>query len=103
MYKSDLWCCKCGAQDFIEHPDSRHPDDSEWSLWECTTCHAYFENNPGYGYFTSCPGEDYEERFSCCTGELLDDGKLPRTPEGIVRHSGSCEELVACLERTQVK
>jgi hypothetical protein len=79
----------------------RHP---EWyQSWECAHCHAWYEDNPGYGYFTSDPGEDFEAKYSCCTGELIDESKLPRTPEGIVRHSGSREELQKYLDRTQVK
>ena len=106
MHKNDLWCCKCGTQEFIEcipeHAKSReHP---EWyASWECIYCGAGFEDNPGYGYFTAWPGKNYNEKFSCCTGEPIDGSKLPRTPEGIVRHSGCKAELESYLARTQVK
>jgi len=106
MYKEDLWCTKCGTQEFIErHGSGIHSDTHpEWYYcWECIHCHAGFEDNLGYGYFASWPGEDYEKKFSCGTGDLVDDSKLPRTPEGIVRHCGSKEELENYLERTQIK
>lgn len=107
MIKKDLWCGYCGNQDFIELPDLGHPDDSGYSSWECTTCHASFADNPGYGYFTTFWGddsnEDKEGKYSLNTGELLDASKLPRTPEGIVRHSDSKEELEKYLARTQIK
>ena len=106
MYKSDLWCGYCGKQDFNEHVNRHHPNDSRYSSWECTNCHAIFEDNPGYGYFTTFWGNNEDHslgEYSLNTGELLDDDKLPRTPEGIVRHSDSREKLVAYLERTQVK
>lgn len=104
--KSNLWCGYCGTQDFIEHKDSRCPEDSEYSIWECSSCHATYENNPGYGYFTVDWGgnsPDTPDRYCLNSGELLDDSKLPRTPEGIVRHCDSEEELRVYLARTQVK
>ena len=101
-----LWCGYCRGQDFDELPDSGHPEDSRYSAWRCTNCGAEYEDNPGYGYFTTFWGRNSEfslGRYSLNTGELLDDSKLPRTPEGIVRHSDSAAQLQAYLERTQVK
>ena len=106
MIKEDLWCGYCGCQEFIEHKDPRHGDDSRYSSWECCWCHAWFELNDGYGYFTSSPPDMWEnlpEKYSLNTGELIDDTKLPRTPEGIVRHSGNREELLEYLKSTQIK
>lgn len=106
MFKEDLWCGYCGKRDFCEIPDSKHPDDSRYSSWECTSCKAVFEDNPGYGYYTIFWGDNEESsssKYSLNTGKLLDDSKLPRTPEGIVRHSGSREELLKYLECTQIK
>ena len=107
MIKKDLWCGYCGCKEFIEHKDPRHQDDSRYSSWECCWCHAQYEDNPGYGYFTSFWGvdanRDKEQKYSLNTGELIDDTKLPRTPEGIVRHSGNRAELLKYLERTQIK
>lgn len=90
MVKEDLWCGYCGTKDFIEHPDALYPDDSRCSQWECLECGAVFEDNPGYGYFTVHWGNNEEsagEKYSLGTGELLNDSKLPRTPEGIMRNS----------------
>ncbi len=107
MIKNDLWCGYCRCQNFIELKHFKHPDDQRYSAWECTNCHAVFEDNPGYGYFTTHWGRDENrckgEHYSLNTGESLDNAKLPRTPEGIVRHSSSREELESYLERTQVK
>ena len=107
MIKSDLWCGYCGGKDFIEHPDPRRPNDPRYSRWGCTNCHAEFEDNPGCGYFTVHWGIDEnkraEDKYSLNNGELLDDSRLPRTPEGIVRHSGSRRELEKYLARTQIK
>ncbi len=107
MIKKDLWCGYCGTQDFTEQPDSEHPKDNRYSMWECTKCHAIFELNEGYGYFTSYWGDNSSSgtasRYSLSPGKLLDDTKLPRTPEGIMRNSGSREKLEAYLARTQVK
>ena len=108
MIKNDLWCGYCGSQDFTELKDSEHPDDPEYSMWECTACKAIYQNNPGYGYFTVHWGKDSNmkmlgDKYSLNTGELMDESKLPRTPEGIVRHSGSKKELEAYLEKTQIK
>lgn len=106
VFKEDLWCGYCGEKDFNEIPDVEHPNDSRYSEWECTNCHAVFEDNPGYGYFTTYWGNnspDDSEKYSLNTGELLDDSKRPRTPEGIVRHCGSQEELVGYLRATQIK
>ena len=106
MLKNDLTCGYCGCKEFIEHPDFKYPTKSEWSQWECCWCHALFEDNPGYGYFTvdlGCNPEGIKEKYSLNTGELLDNLKLPRTPEGIVRHCGSKEELKKYLARTQKK
>ena len=107
MLKNDLWCGRCGTQDFIEHTKASHPNDSRYPVWECVTCEAAYELNDGYGYYTVHWGVDENlnklEKYSLNTGKLMDDSKLPRTPEGIVRHSGSREELMEYLERTQVK
>ena len=106
MHKNDLWCCRCGTQEFIEDiPEyARNKKHPEWyASWECTHCHAGFQDNPGYGYFAAWPGEDYNEKFSCCTGEIVDENKMLRTPEGIIRHSDSKAELESYLARTQVK
>jgi len=106
MFKSDLWCGYCGKKDFTEIPDLDHFDDSRYSKWECNNCYAGYELNEGYGYYTSWP---YAEGFipvgdfSLNTGELMDDSKLPRTPEGIMRNSFNQGELLAYLKRTQVK
>ena len=105
-YKKDLWCGYCGTQDFKEVPDSEHPDDSRYSCWECTTCGAEFEDNSGYGYFTVDWGRNSEGTigtYCLNSGELLHDTKLPRTPEGIVRHCWSKEDLRGYLLRTQIK
>ena len=99
MIKKDLWCGYCGTQDFIGH-------ESKWGKWECIHCHAIYEDNPGYGYFTSDWGdnEPYTLGKHCLnSGEMLDDSKLPRTPEGIVRNSDSHEKLKKYLMETQVK
>ncbi len=107
MIKADLWCGYCGAQDFIEHKDHDHPNDSRYSTWECVNCEAQYQLNEGYGYFTTHWGKnenlDKKELYCLGTGELMDVTKLPRTPEGIMRHSGSKEDLEAYLVRTQVK
>ena len=106
MFKDNLWCGYCGTQDFRELVSPTHPNDSRYSAWQCTKCGAEFEDNPGYGYFTSFWGsneQDTLEKYSLNTGELLDDSKLPRTPEGIVRHSDSREELEKYLVSTQIK
>lgn len=106
MIKADLWCGYCGKNDFIELSDPEHPNDQRYSSWECVACGAIFEDNPGYGYFTTFWGRNSPNalgRYSLNTGKLLDDSKLPRTPEGIVRHSGSRGELEKYLERTQIK
>ena len=104
---NNLWCGYCGTQDFIEHPNPEHPNDPQYSIWECVKYEAQYELNEGYGYFTTYWGKDEnmqkEEKYSLNTGELMDDNKLPRTPEGIVRHSGNRNELEAYLERTQIK
>lgn len=104
MVKEDLWCAYCRGNDFTEHPDERHPDDAGYSSWECNACGAWFEDNPGYGYFASgWPREgnpDTAALFSPNTGEALDD-RPPRTPEGIIRHLGP--GLGEYLRRTQVK
>lgn len=105
-FKADLWCAYCRGQDFIEHPRPGHENDPRYSEWECTNCHAIFEDNPGYGYFVSYWGDNPEAsdtKYSSNTGEELNDSKLPRTPEGIMRHSSSREELEAYLDRTQIK
>lgn len=106
MFKEDLWCGYCGGRDFNEIPNVRHSNDPRYSSWECTNCRAVFEDNPGYGYFTSYWGDNSPnraEKYSPNTGELLDDSKLPRTPEGIVRHSSSWEALEGYLASTQIK
>lgn len=106
MIKEDLWCGYCGTQDFIEQPHPEHLTDSRYSTWMCTKCKAIFEDNPGYGYFTIYWGNNPQGslgEYSLNSGELMDDSKLPRTPEGIVRHSGSREELEKYLVRTQIK
>ena len=107
MKKDDLWCGYCGKQDFVEHKNFEHLDDSRYSSWECTGCEAQYQLNDGYGYFTIHWGKDENEdkagQYSLNTGELMDDTKLPRTPEGIVRHSSSRGELEKYLERTQIK
>ncbi len=96
MFKEDLWCGYCGGKYF----------EVKRSSWVCTSCGATFEDNPGYGYFTShwgSNGPNAPERYSSNTGESLNDSMLPRTPEGIVRHSDSREELEEYLESTQIK
>ena len=107
MIKEDLWCGYCGCNEFTEIPRPDHLTDSRYSTWECCWCHAEYEDNPGYGYFTVYWGvdanENKEPKYSLNTDELLDDTKLPRTPEGIVRNSDSREKLIAFLERTQIK
>ena len=111
MIKVDLWCSYCGTKYFTEHSGKgryakEHP---EWySTWECNNCGAEFQDNPGYGYFTTFWGKfpqtsDTPEKYSCCTGELLDETKQPRTPEGLVRSSISKEEMEKYLARTQIK
>ena len=57
MIKPDLQCSYDGSQDFTEIHDPKHPNDSRYSAWECNKCHARFEDNPGYGYFTSFWGD----------------------------------------------
>ena len=106
MFKADLWCGYCGTQDFVEHKSHEHPDDPRYSIWECTKCAARFELNDGYGYFTTDWGNNSPNdcgKYSLGTGELLDDSKRPRTPEGIMRHSGSKEELEKYLASTQIQ
>ena len=108
MIKEDLWCGYCGTQDFKEYPDDKHPNDSRYSQWECLTCEAIYELNEGYGYYTIHWGRNDlskggTDKYSLGTGALMDESKLPRTPEGIVRHSDSKEKLKAYLDRTQIK
>jgi len=107
MIKGDLWCGYCGTQDFIEHKDPEHFNDSRYSTWECVSCEAQYQLNEGYGYFTLHWGKDEnlnkEDKYCLGTGEPMDDSKLPRTPEGIMRNSSTKEELEAYLERTQIK
>src|ERR1035437_4186819 len=83
-HKDDLHCTYCGSQDFMEIPNPSHSKDIRYSTWECTKCRAEYENNEGYGYFTSYwgdMGESAPELYSLSTGKLLDDSKLPITPE----------------------
>ncbi len=72
MKKDDLWCSYGGTQDFEEIEDSNHPEDSRYSSWQCTICKAQFEDNPGYGYFTSYWGDlntpSTPFKFNPCTG-----------------------------------
>jgi len=106
MIKKGLWCGYCGTQDFTEIPNPRYPTDSRYSVWECTKCRALFELNDGYGYFTTYWGNNLPGTlggFCLNSGERLVNSKLPRTPEGIVRHSGSEKELRDYLDRTQIK
>jgi len=106
MIKDDLWCGYCRGKDFTEIRDPAHLDNQAYSRWECTNCEAVYEDNPGYGYFTTYWGNNEEGsvgKYSLATGEPLDDAKLPRTPEGLMRHSGSKEQLEAYLGRTQIK
>jgi len=101
MYKEDLWCGYCGVKEFYEVPG-----ESKGSCFVCVNCKASFEENPGYGYFTTHWGTNSHHtcgKYSLGTGELLDPDKLPRTPEGIVRHSDSLKELEDYLERTQIQ
>ena len=50
VHKGDLWCSYCAGQQFHEiHP----PACPQYLLWECVACGAQFDDNPGYGYFTS--------------------------------------------------
>ena len=58
MIKKDLWCTYCGTQDFIERKDNEHPEDSNYSDWERSNCHAGFRDNPGYGCYTTWPPDD---------------------------------------------
>jgi hypothetical protein len=98
------YCSYCGGHDMIEHVDEKHKLDQRYSSWECVKCHAWFEDNPGYGYFTSFPGDlgdNAEDKFSCNTGLPIDKTKRWRTPEGIVRNSGSQEKLEKYLNETQ--
>jgi len=84
----------------------QHAGDSRYSTWGCANCGAEYELNDGYGYFTTFWGENSEATcgaYSLATGAPIDDTKQPRTPEGIVRHSGSMVELKAYLDRTQVQ
>ena len=108
---NDLWCGFCGTQDFTEHTAA----ESGHTRWECNKCGAGYELNHGYGYFTveSFRGDaHYGDRdnagdgfgiYSLGTGELMDDTKLPRTPEGIMRATYSEEGIGAYLKRTQIK
>jgi len=99
MKQDNLWCGYCGTQEFIHLERTEHLRET----WECTNCHAGFEDNPGYGYFTSWPGSIEQDLYCLSSGELLDNSKLPRTPEGIVRYSSSRDELQSYLDRTQIK
>lgn len=106
MFKKDLWCGYCGTREFKEVPDARHPGDSRYSIWSCIYCSAEYEDNPGYGYFTTSWGSNKPGtlgKFCLNSGELLDKTKLPRTPEGMLRHSRTGEELEEYLSRTQIK
>lgn len=58
MIVEGLQCAYDANRDFVEVPNQRHPNDSRYSAWECTKCHALFEDNPGYGFFTSFWGEN---------------------------------------------
>lgn len=104
VQKDDLWCGYCGTQEFIVRPGI--PKRLHWVQWECVLCHALYEDNSGYGYFTADWGNNPAGtlgRYCLNSGELIDESKLPRTPEGIVGHSGSQERLEAYLGRTQVQ
>jgi len=101
VFKKDLWCGYCGTQDFIELPDLRHPGDSRYSGWECVACRATFEDNPGYWYFTTYWGDNDEcdeGKYSLNTGETLDDGKPPRTPEGEEQARESVGDFLVAMD-----
>ncbi len=75
VHKADLWCSYCAGQQFKVIPDPEHSTDSRYTTWECVECGAQFDDNPGYGYFTSFWGDkntsDTPMKYNPNTGRLV--------------------------------